>query len=1733
MLFRAYLFLVFFLALLAGSAEAAPIFGAIAAIGSAISSFVGASVIGGIIVKTVLSIGMSLVQQAIARKKAKKNQQRVGVVLDTQTGDDQPMSVVVGSRATAGRRKYWGTWGSANGTPNAFFTDVIEVGSLPSYAGPFGITSLWCNEEKCGVLWDQPHPDGLGYPVIEFRDSKGRDNLWVRYLDGTQTVADPWLRDKFGSHADRPFLASMIGRGCQVLIVTARYSDKFNGAPAMLVEPHPYRFYDLRKDSTNGGSGTHRWNDPTTWEPTRNPITMIYNIARGIYYGGEWVYGGQNVGGHRLPAASWIAAANECDRVINGKPQFRAGTEIFFDQEPLEIIEDLRLACNARFAEVGGALKVLVGLPGAAVFNFTDEMVIVSSDQELDPFPSLSDTHNTIAATYPEPEERWAMKDAPEYIAADHVTADGRSLRNALAFEAVPFSAQVQHLQKTMEEDGRRFIVHELTMPPSARLLEPLDCVAWSSLHNNYSSKLFLIIRITRLRGSFQRVMLKEVDPDDYDPPAVILPPSTGWIGPIVAPPQPMTGWAVEPATVKDAGGVDRRPAIKISCAADLDDVKNVWVQVRVKATGVVVFDSDSTAYAEPFAWLISGAWCLPATEYEVSGEYVPYTNRQTTRSAWLSVTTPNVLIASGDILDNAITAQKLANAAVTADKIMDDAVTSLKLAAGAVTSTKLAVAAVTAAAIALGAVVSDKLADAAVTAQKLADAAVTSTKFASDIKPVEVKSSLPTTGNAEGRQVYLTTDGKLYRYKGGAWTASVAAGDIAGTIADAQIAAIAAAKVTGQFVSSQLADFAVTNGKLAALAVDAAKLANNAVTETKIADNSISTPKIMANAVVAENIAAQAITASKLAIGDLTNLVPDGNLTDPDVWNATGWAIVNPTTTAASVESIGHLVWTSGVYNLGKEFPVTPGQEYYISYQAARWTVGNWQVWADVEWRDKSGAVISRTNIPSGPQTTGGVLKFSGSGTAPSNAATARWRWAVVGAFTTATQVAFWAPTVRVKNGGELIVDGAITATKLAVGSVSTAALAAGSVVADKLAAGSVTTAKLDALAVTADKLAANSVVAGKIAAGAVSADQIAANAVTAAKIAAGAISADKLAVGRGANWIENSDLYAGLTTWGIRYSNAWPAFELDIRTDTFAANGAAIQIRHNRAVAGEVCDLWPLDVSTGSGKNYPVEPGKRYEFSIYGYAHRAERQLYIGWVDAAGTITSYTQSAAIAAEGGNPQQLLSNYTRSNLFATAPAGTVKAHVFVRHRGTSSGTTDSYVWFRNAYFGEAGPNQDEPSPWSPSGTTLVDAGQIVTGAVIADKIATNAVIAGKINAGAVTATTIATGAVTTDKLAANSVTAAKVAADSIGANHIAANSITAKQLVLTDFENLVPNGYFNDGTVAAWGGVSGGGSFYATAAIVQTGAYSANLQKDAGALSGSINVTMLPEYDIAVTVGEVLYGETAVMTNGAATSAGAYYRVNFYDGSKSFLSAQDIISNGAIPNSWTRYSRKITVPASARYARIQLYNHSTQGTTANLLFDRLILRRAKAAELIVDGSIVANHLAANSVTAEKISVGDLAAISATLGSVNIGSAVIGSLQVARSNIIGGAISRVDYSAPAGTANILTSDTPITGLTAAHGTGTQAVIVHSSFSISGTNDGQGFITVIVSIWDSYNNAYTAVVPLTFKTGTHFAHEFNFTPAAGQTSTQFRFDVRVTSGTNVVANNRTIRIMTLYR
>jgi hypothetical protein len=161
-----------------------------------------------------------------------------------------------------------------------------------------------------------------------------------------------------------------------------------------------------------------------------------------------------------------------------------------------------------------------------------------------------------------------------------------------------------------------------------------------------------------------------------------------------------------------------------------------------------------------------------------------------------------------------------------------------------------------------------------------------------------EIVATLPTTNLFEGRVVFLTSDDKLYRYTGSAWTAAVPAVDISGTLADAQIAALAASKITGQLSDSQLAAIAaakltgqitgtqitdgaistaklsagsVTSNEIAANTIVAADIASGTITATQIAAATITGANIAAGAIAAGNIAANTITASQIAANTIT----------------------------------------------------------------------------------------------------------------------------------------------------------------------------------------------------------------------------------------------------------------------------------------------------------------------------------------------------------------------------------------------------------------------------------------------------------------------------------------------------------------------------------------------------------------------------------------------------------------------------------------------------------------------------------------------------------------------------------------------------------------------------------------------------------------------------------------------------------------------------------------------
>ncbi|MBB3977362.1 hypothetical protein GGQ64_002568 [Rhizobium azooxidifex] len=740
MKFLVLLLAAWFVLAMPSAAHADPITALVTAIASAIG---GLGAFGQAIFGLALKIGASLLAKAMT-----KEPDPVGVRGQIEVGGDNPISFIVGTYATTGQLEYVGTFGTAGKTPNAYLTQVISLGDLPVN----GLVDLFVNGEKCTIDYDETKYGDWGFPVTDFEDD-GDNALWIKFYDGTQTTADPLLIAEFGDHPERPWTSDMLGRGVPYAIVTAQFKrDVLTGPPRCTFVVEGIKLYDPRKDTTAGGSGAHRWGDRSTYEWSDNPKVIQYNVMRGIYYGGEWVYGGQGMRAFQLPVSSWFAAMNECDRLVPIKAggtemNFRCGFEVKGDLEPIELCQKLDRACNGKTAENGGIYKTVSGNPGMPVYYFTDENLIVSEPQSFNPFPGLEKVYNGAHASYPEPDEAWAAKDAPPRYRADlEEEDDGRRLIANLTYEAVPYKRQVQRLMRAALEANRRFRSHQGVFAPAAKLLEPLDVISWTSARNGYDNKRFQLGAIDDLSNVNQSAAFSELDPADYDwSTDYELPDSVGPIGRVKPQPQVLTGFGVFPDTVKDANGNDRRPAILLVWPWNAEDVaiRAIAFQVRraddEKKVFVGRFDQpeDGQVLLAPFS-------LVGNEDYEVRAKFITNSNTELFAwSTWQPVTTPDVQFIAEDILDGAVVASKIADAAITAAKLMDGAVEELKIADRAISTIKVKLSAIKTELVDNAAIVQSKIANAAigdaqlaalaVTAGKIANNAVTTTTIADD----------------------------------------------------------------------------------------------------------------------------------------------------------------------------------------------------------------------------------------------------------------------------------------------------------------------------------------------------------------------------------------------------------------------------------------------------------------------------------------------------------------------------------------------------------------------------------------------------------------------------------------------------------------------------------------------------------------------------------------------------------------------------------------------------------------------------------------------------------------------------------------------------------------------------------------------------------------------------------------------------------------------------------------
>ncbi|NBB41369.1 DUF7359 domain-containing protein [Sphingobium yanoikuyae] len=247
----------------------------------------------------------------------------------------------------------------------------------------------------------------------------------------------------------------------------------------------------------------------------------------------------------------------------------------------------------------------------------------------------------------------------------------------------------------------------------------------------------------------------------------------------------------------------------------------------------------------------------------------------------------------------------------------------------------------------------------------------------------------------------------------------------------------------------------------------------------------------IATNTITANAIAANTITASRLAIGDTANMVDNGWSTG----NLDGWVTQNVTNFSRDDTAGAAAGWR--IQSIGRDqavsapVSVTPGESYYMQAWCFNRHAGRANLYAfGTADLTLAGAVtITSAGFTDAKN---GWTKVSGIYTVPTGVTALRMclqseRTAGSGDPT------FWSKPVMTRAmSGELIVDGAITASKIKAGEILSEHIVVGTLAGDRIVAGSITINQMGANSVSANQLTANSVTADKIKAGEITGDKI-----------------------------------------------------------------------------------------------------------------------------------------------------------------------------------------------------------------------------------------------------------------------------------------------------------------------------------------------------------------------------------------------------------------------------------------------------------------------------------------------------------------------------------------------------------------------------------------------------------------------------------------------------------------
>lgn len=620
--------------------------------GAAAAALVGS--VGASLGASLVGIGASLLVSALLPRR-RSTTTVGGAEQDLKLGGDVERQVVFGTAAVAGHLVDVIAWGESN----AIEAEVIALAD-------------WECDALVGLIVDGEEKTLVPQATIGAEDARffvdDRDNgnfdttddakhygskLEIRFYRGAPTqVADAELIAHSGGYWTEAHRGDGI---CYVVVKKTYDADLFSGFPTWSFILRGAKVWDPRLDSTVGGDGDQRRDDPTTWAWSQNPAICLLNWQLGFERAGS-LFMGEGVPATDLPLDLYLACASICDEVVETsdgtEPRYAVSAIAVEGTEHRSILEAFVAAMAGGLYEQAGVFLPICGAARTIAATITDDDLLRDAQVRVTRKRSRAELLNHISGSYTSPADLWSSKGYTAVGSSTDEAADNGRLAGQIDLPQVTSQFQAERIAAIRYRENRCQTTASIVVGLHRIGIEVGDWIRWTS--SRWGKRTYRVAG-WRLALAGETIGLElslaEIDAAVYADGA----PSAGL--PVAASPpsatltRTVTGFSASPSTVTSSLG-EVQPAALFAWSPPSDaTVVAVIVEYRlVGATSAQTIRSDAPETGSAMVGgLVGGA------DYEARATIVTDPPRATAWTSWTGFETVAAVVAPASIDTSAL----------------------------------------------------------------------------------------------------------------------------------------------------------------------------------------------------------------------------------------------------------------------------------------------------------------------------------------------------------------------------------------------------------------------------------------------------------------------------------------------------------------------------------------------------------------------------------------------------------------------------------------------------------------------------------------------------------------------------------------------------------------------------------------------------------------------------------------------------------------------------------------------------------------------------------------------------------------------------------------------------------------------------------------------------------------------------------------------------------------------